>query len=78
MNKSDTPRNPIGTLQGTTATPSRVFTSLHKRIPVITKERWEKLDVAARIPRKGRRYPEITEALDTSIQVVRTATQACQ
>ena len=67
MNKSDAPRNPLGIQQGTTATYGRVFTSPHKRLPVVTKEMWEKLEAAARTPRKGRRYPEIIEAPDASI-----------
>jgi len=45
----------------------RLFTSAHKGIPVVTKEMWAQIEAAARIPRKGRRYPEIVEAPDGSI-----------
>jgi len=46
---------------------ARVFTSRHKRIPVVTKEIWAQIEAAARIPHKKRRYPEIVEAPDGAI-----------
>ncbi|MFT0851842.1 hypothetical protein VRY85_13800 [Achromobacter sp. F4_2707] len=42
----------------------RVFKFPYKRIPVVTSEMWERMENAARVPRKDQRYPVIIEAPD--------------
>jgi hypothetical protein len=66
MSKAPTPRKTDATPHQQAA-PGRVFKFSFKGIPPVTPEMWAKMEAAARIPRKGRRYPEIVEVPDGSI-----------
>jgi hypothetical protein len=50
--------------QKTVAGSGRVFKFPYKNVPIVDAEMWEQMEAAARIPRKGRHYPEIVEAPD--------------
>jgi len=67
MNTNHATRKSTETAQNAAAATGRVFRFPYKRIPVVTKEMWAQIEAAARIPRKGQRYPEIVEAPDGSI-----------
>jgi len=67
MNTNHAVSKPIHTPQKPAAAAGCLFTSPHKRIPVVTKEMWAQIEAAARIPRKGQRCAEIVEAPDGSI-----------
>ena len=67
MSKDHATRKATQAPHNAPAAGGRVVKSSIKRLPVVTKEMWAQIEAAARIPRKGRHYPEIVEGPDGSI-----------
>jgi len=67
MSTKQPPQKSAETAHNATVVTGRVFTSPHKRLPVVTKDMWAQIEAAARIPRKRQRCAEIVEAPDGSI-----------
>ncbi|WP_454691232.1 hypothetical protein [Achromobacter aloeverae] len=63
MNKTHAQHKPVATPRKAAAT-GRVFTFSLKGIPAVNAAMEARLEAAARIPRKDRRYPVMIEAPD--------------
>jgi hypothetical protein len=64
MNKHHATRQAPEATRKTPATGGRVFKFPFKNIPAVDAKMWKQMEVAARIPRKGRHYPVMIEAPD--------------
>jgi hypothetical protein len=60
------PSKPLEMRQKSATDSRRVFKLSLKGIPPVNAEMWAQMQVAARMPSQGRRYPEIAEVPDAS------------